>query len=67
MNIKKNIVLFTIALLISLGTYYLPENWSAHSHKERLLALTTFNTNPNRMSSVDKFCKNIKRSEIIST
>jgi hypothetical protein len=49
---NKNLIILGVILMMSLGTWLLPENYSAESVKSRVL-IGTFNTNPTRMAIID--------------
>ncbi len=63
---NKNLIILGVILMMSLGTWLLPENYSAESVKSRVL-IGTFNTNPTRMAIIDQNCKGITRDSLIST
>lgn len=67
MAINKNVALVMVALTMTLVMWMVPETISAESHKQRLLA-TTYNTNPVRSDSVNKFCAGLtSRADLINT
>lgn len=67
MSINKNLALVAVAVVMTLAVWMVPETISAESHKQRLLALSNFNTNPIRTDSVNKYCAHLKsRDDLIS-
>ena len=46
--------------MMSLSTWFLPENFSAETVKSRVL-IGNFNTNPNRMALIASNCKDTTR------
>ena len=67
MGLNKNVVLVVVALTMTFAMWMVPETISAESNQKRLLALTTYQTNPTRMAGVQKFCAGVTRADLINT
>ena len=57
---NKNLIILGIIFMMSLSTWFLPENFSAETVKSRVL-IGNFNTNPNRMALIASNCKDTTR------
>ncbi len=67
MGLNKNVVLVMVALAMTFAMWMMPESISAESQQKRLLQLTDYATNPNRLSGVGEFCQGVTKADLINT
>jgi hypothetical protein len=66
MGLNRNVVLVVVALTMTFAMWMMPESISAETQQKRLLQLTNYATNPNRLPGVGKFCQGVTRADLIN-